>query len=253
MRPVDSRVPAASSGTPPPVDWAPRTGAEVGRFSCQDWAPPRGAYPMSSTRPKPSSSLATVTEAVVGGVALGLFAALADKSIVTTSLGQMVSPWAALAAIVGGRSRRGRAEAAIGGAVSLTAANATYYVFGLLAANIQTPRYWALWTVIGVLVGPLAALTGWHSRFGPRRLRVLGAALLAAVALAEGVVLWGHIDHPEAHITYVAVGLIGLLLPSALLRDEGARLRAAATGLSVVLAVPLGFFFEAAFSAIGIV
>ncbi len=209
----------------------------------------------------PSPSLATpapltaqaLAPAVVAGLALGLFAAFADRSIVTTSLGQMVTPWVLVAAFAGWRSRASLPGAAVEGGLALVVANGAYYVATVLLTSVQTPRFLVLWTAIGLVVGPAAAVTGRLAGSGPDRLRLLATVALAAVPIAEGVVLWGHIDHPEAHATY-ATGLgFGLLLPLWLLRREGPRTVAVAVALAALVAVPLGVIFEVTFDAIGIV
>ncbi len=190
---------------------------------------------------------------VAAGMALGAFAVLADRSIVTTTLGQMVTPWVLLAALAGYHSARGLRWAAIAGAVALTVANATYHSASLALHGVHTPRYWLLWTAVGLAVGPAAAGAGWVMRHGIGRLRLLGAAALAAVPPAESVVLWGHIDRPEAHLTYILVGALGLGLVVLATLPAGRRTMAEVTALAGVLAVPAAILFEVGFSRLGIV
>lgn len=76
---------------------------------------------------------------------------------------------------------------------------------------------------------------------------------LGAVPIAEGVVLWSHIDHPEAHATYAVSVVLGLLLPLWLMRREGPRTGSVAVALALLVAIPLGVILEVTFDAIGIV
>lgn len=212
------------------------------------------AHPRPDTnRSRTSNPSQDVQLAAAVGAMLGLFCAVAHLTPATSTVGQMVAPWVLLAALAGALSRHGPTRAAVNGGVALVVANAAYYLLGSVIHGVSTPHYWVMWTAVGAIVGPAAGLIGWHTRCGRQRFRVAGAAALAAVCVAESIVLWGHIAHTDARLTYAAIALAGALLPVVVLRSDAARLRVWSTALAVAFVVPLAVTFEISFEALGIV
>lgn len=160
----------------------------------------------------------------------------------------MVVPWLWVAAAAGylwGTDEL-RRTALIGGAVLLSA-NVMYFgVAGLARALTGEPvisglRFLVIWTTLGLVVGPVSAAVGRRLKNPARELAA--ATTLAAVSMAEPVALWAHIDHRDAHITYVIVAVIGLVIPLVLFRD---RMRQGLRSLVLALAAlyPLAVVLE---------
>jgi hypothetical protein len=195
--------------------------------------------------------LRAISIAVAAGVALGTFCAFANYSQVTSTLGQMVTPWIVTAALVGLASPT-LSVSGLAGGTALLIANLVYYGWAAATTGVETPRYLTVWALSGIVVGPLSGITGWVSHNGSDRWRIVAAAGLAAVVWAESFVLWGHIDHLDAHVTYMVASVLALVLQLVILRDMGRR-RWLAPALSLLLAIPLALLFEDVFGRLGIV
>ncbi len=191
--------------------------------------------------------------AAIGSI-WGVFCALANGWPIVTTLAQMAVPWMWVAAFVGFRfAKDGRRAAVLGGLVLLWA-NVAYYGFSSIGqlVNSGAPfggvRFLILWSTVGLIAGPVAALLGWIANLEPPRM--LGMAALATASIAEPLALWEHIDHADAHIAFVIVALIGLTLPFLPVR---AGLRTSLTGVSlaIVLAYPLAVVLEVVLIALG--
>jgi hypothetical protein len=175
-----------------------------------------------------------VAVGVAVGPLFGVLDALASSSSWTTTLGQMVTPWVGVAAALGWRSRTiGRAV--VSGGVGLVAADAFYNVLGVVLYGVVSWSHWLLWTGVAIVVGPVAGLLGWWARvaIGPKR--IFSVAALAALCISEGAALWRHIDHRDAHATYVVVGVVGLAVPVLVLRRGRDLLKAFASTLVLAL------------------
>jgi hypothetical protein len=189
--------------------------------------------------------------AVAAGVALGTFCAFANYSQVTSTLGQMVTPWIVTAALVGLVSPTLSVSGLAGGTALLTA-NLVYYGWAAATTGVETPRYLTVWALAGIVVGPLGGITGWESHNGSDRWRIVAAAGLTAVVWAESFVLWSHIDHLDAHVTYGVASVLALVLQLVILRDLGRR-RWLGPALSLLLTIPVALLFEEVFGRLGIV
>lgn len=194
-----------------------------------------------------------VALALTLGVLLGAFAVLGDRVPALSVLAQLATPWVLTAAVVGALSRAGLVRAASFGAALLAVASTAYALAGLVIYQRLLVHYWLIWTAVALVVGPAAAVTGWQVRHGVLRMRVVGASALAAVCLAEAFVLWGHIDHPDPHVVYAVMAVVGALIPSAVLRRQRWQVAAGATALGCGLAVPFALILEVAFRGLGIV
>lgn len=193
-----------------------------------------------------------ISTTVLAGVLLGTFCAFANYSIVTTNLGQMVAPWILTAALLGGLAASPRG-AMIGGLIALPVAVAVYYLIAAIDRGLTTQRFFITWTVLGLLVGPLAGLAGWTARNGPSKWRVIAVAAITAMVLAEAVVLWQHIDDPAPRATFALALVAGLAIPLLVLRDLDFRARLAGFLLGIGLAVPTVFVLDFVFGRVGIV
>ena len=189
-----------------------------------------------------------VRGAILLGAAWGLFCAFARFPIGST-LAQMAVPWLWVAVTAGylwGTDEL-RRTALIGGVVLLSANFVYFGAAGVARAIIGDPvtsglRFLVIWTTIGLVLGPASAVVGRGLKAPARQLAA--ATLVAAVSMAEPLALWAHIDHNDAHITYVIVAVAGLVLPFVLFRDRmGLGIRSSVLALAAVypLAVVLEF------------
>lgn len=130
--------------------------------------------------------------AIVAGGLLGILSRV-EESMSGVSLGvSSDATWLAVAFLVGAAARgRPAPRAAASGALTLTAANAAYYAWIAatepgtdLAAVAGSP---VVWFVLGVSSGGLFGLAGhvWTATRGAPR--VVAAALLGGVFIAEGI------------------------------------------------------------------
>lgn len=188
------------------------------------------------------------------GLLWGAFCGLTNGLPIATTLAQMAVPWMWVAALVGYRYARDGRHAALLGGVVLVWANVAYFGLGTAAQVIDGVsvlggvRFFILWSAVGLLVGPMAGFIGWSANRRPPRVPAIAA--LAAVSLAEPLALWFHINHVDAHITYVVVALAGLLLPLLWIRTW-ARKALAALAIAIAAAYPLAVVLEIVLIALG--
>lgn len=191
---------------------------------------------------------------LVLGAAWGVLCALANGVPVASTLAQMAVPWIWVAAWIGYRLAGTARRAALHGGLALLAANIAYFGvgmgWGLLSANAAggDVRFLVLWTGVGLIAGPLSGTVGWWIANQPTMF--LPVVSLATVSVAEPVALWAHIDHLDAHIAYVGVVFVGVMLPLLAFTQERLRgLRAVL--LTVALAYPAAVVLEATLIALG--
>lgn len=189
---------------------------------------------------------------LVSGVLLGTFCAFANYSIITTNVGQMVAPWVLTAAVLGGLATTPKA-ATFSGLIALPMAVAVYYLIAAIDRGLTTQRFFITWTVLGLVVGPLAGLAGWTARHGTSKWRVIAVASITSVVLAEAVVLWQHIDDLAPRTTFAVAFSIGLAIPLLVLRDLDLRWRMVGLLAGLGLAVPAVFVLDFVFGRVGIV
>ena len=164
--------------------------------------------------------------AVVVGLATGVLTQLAQGVLPDGwgPLANSITPWLAVAFVVGsGAPARGSAVA--GGALTLIGALVGYYALvGLRFGYWPSLRGAVLLWVIGALVGgPVFGLMGrWWRGADPWR-RAVGPALLGAAAIAEGVYLSRIETVASAAPAFIVVGLV---LPVVLGRSREDRVRA---------------------------
>lgn len=130
--------------------------------------------------------------------------------------------------------------------VALLAANFLYFgIAGIARAMTGDPvisgfRFLVIWTTIGLIMGAASAVVGRWLKDPLRKL--VAATMLAAISMAEPLALWAHIDHRDAHITYVMVAA-ALVMPLVLFRG---RMRSGIRSSVLALAVlyPLAVVLE---------
>lgn len=190
--------------------------------------------------------------AVLSGTLLGA-ACLATDQLRSplTALGQLVTPWVLVAAVVGSRARTWRGGAGLG-ATALVVADVAYAVAGVVARGLG-PRT-LLWAVVALAVGPVGGLVGWTSRRGLQPLRPLALGSLATVAVAEAAVVWQHVRLERAAATAVAV-LVTVACCAVAARGGAGRLAGPArvVGVLVVLSVPATLVLETLLGAVGVI
>lgn len=170
--------------------------------------------------------------ATLVGVALGLLSLLGDGVLrlrLFTLVGNLATPWAVPAFLVGRLATSRRFGALAGGLVLLTGV-ATYYGVWILRGYPLVPAV-VMWTVVALTMGPVMGLCGAASARCADWPPVVAVAAPAAVALAEAtyfvlnrrVWLWDFAVHPHRFVDLsVLVGLlaVGLLLPAWLVRPR---------------------------------
>ncbi len=188
------------------------------------------------------------------GSAWGVLCAVGNQWSVTSTFVQMAVPWLWVAAVVGFRSARGVRGAAVAGAATLTSANVVYFAVGAIASLVSdqqalaNPRFLLVWTAVGLIMGPTAAVLGRLSASASAAPFALLA--LAAASMAEPLALWGHIDHVDAHITYSVVALVGLSIPVAVSATP-MRKRWGLTASAVLVTYPVALLLEVVLIGLG--
>lgn len=183
----------------------------------------------------------------------GVVCALLNWWPVISTLGQMAVPWVWLAAWAGSLAGRRGAAAVTGGAALITATLAYFgvtYVSEIVAYVSVAGGYRlaVLWTAVSLVVGPIAGAVG-HLVRNDRR-RPFAVTAIAVISVAEPVALWAHIDHLDAHVTYVLVGIVGMSIVPALLRPP-ARTAALAAAMALIGVYPLAVGVELLLIALG--
>jgi hypothetical protein len=154
---------------------------------------------------------------VVVGVVWGIFCGLANGYPVASTLAQMAVPWVWVAALVGYRMARSTKKAALLGGITLLTANVAYFTVGTGSGGVTGAplgggiRFFALWTSIGLVIGPIAGVIGWW--LTGERTALTAVVSLATASVAEPLALWAHIDHLDAHLAYLSVAIVGLTFP----------------------------------------
>lgn len=192
--------------------------------------------------------------AAVLGLAWGLFCGFGNGIPIASTLAQMAVPWVWVAAVAAYRSATTARQAALLGGVALLAANVVYFVVGVFGRGVSglSPvdglRFFALWTPIGLLIGPIAGLVGWW--LTRNNTALVAATALAVVSIAEPLALWAHIDHLDAHLAYVAVAIVGFSLPLTRMWQTP-RTAGTAAAMALALSYPVAVVLEAVLIALG--
>ena len=144
------------------------------------------------------------------GLALGIVTQLGQSVLpdAWSPIANAISPWLAVAFLVGAAMPSPR-TAAVAGTATLTLALVGYYAttelrYGIGGGTGSLVR-WGLGALIG---GPVFGIAGLAWRHGTIAQRAIGLGLLAACFIAEGVYQARVVAHPEAGVLFVAVGLL---------------------------------------------
>lgn len=204
-----------------------------------------------STAARPRTAVTVACVAVVAGIALGGLDLLAQRTLPYpwANLANSSAVWAVAAFAIGAWAGRGAVRCVVAAVVLLLVAVEAYTVFAVWFLHDDpftlTSPATVLWLVFGVVAGCVFGFGG-HLRAvrGPWPAAV-GAALPAAVLLAEAAVLAGRGGKDG-----VATGVIEIVLVVvvAVLAGRGPRGKL----LAVAFAVPLGALGWAAFSVVGL-
>lgn len=187
--------------------------------------------------------------ALAVGLVWGVFCGIANGIPVATTLAQMAVPWIWVAAFVAFRVATSTRQAALLGALTLLAANVAYVGVEYLAPGMSgQARFFALWTIVGLIVGPVAGVVGRWLTTEEGMFRAV--VMLAAVSIAEPLALWAHIDNFDAHLTYLLVAASGITFPLVWFGRDG-RKALQSLALSLLLAYPVAVVLEAALIALG--
>ena len=149
-----------------------------------------------------------------------------------------ISPWLVVAFVIGAAMPRSR-WATIAAVGTLVFALVGYYGmteirYGIGAGTGSLVR-WGIGAAVG---GPVFGVGGYLWRHGSAVQRALGAGLLAAVFIAEGVYLAFVVDHRTVGTGFVVAGLV---LPVLLGRSWADRLRAYALAAPALVLGAIGF------------
>lgn len=128
------------------------------------------------------------------GVSWGVFCGIANGWPVASTLAQMATPWIWVAAFVAYRVAGSSKQAALLGGTALLAANLAYFAIGIVARGFSGlplfggTRFYALWTIVGLVVGPVAGVIGrWLNE---QRTASAAVVTLATISIAEPLALW---------------------------------------------------------------
>jgi hypothetical protein len=174
---------------------------------------------------------------VATGLGIGIFSVLADGVLpgrLFVTLGNIASPWALVAFLVGYRMRS-PGRGAVAGAVTLVVGVGTYYgATAIRGYELGGPAL--TWTVLAVVAGPIAGMSGGSVSSGPRP-PISAVAVPAAILVAEALFLvsdrriWRY-DLLAEPYRIIDIGLMvvllvaGLALPWILVREQGRRVAA---------------------------
>ena len=177
-------------------------------------------------RPQPrdrESGLAVrIALVLVAGLAVGVLTSLgqAHLSGVLNAFVNSASAWLVAPFFVGSRMRSDRGAAAAGLAVCLLQL-AGYVVTAQLRGFTSGSALVVFWTVCAVAGGPVFGIAGRLWRTRTDRLRGLGAAVLAAAFLSEGLWLYGHeLRYYRTAAVWIAIGLVVALTMAHGLRER---------------------------------
>jgi hypothetical protein len=178
--------------------------------------------------------------AVLAGIVTGVLT-LAGQSVLPGAWNRLANSgaiWVSVAFAVATLAPSMRV-AAVGGLLTLLSAVAGYDAAVTVAhAGVSTSSL-AIWGGVAIVGGPVFGVAGraWH--VGGRRDRIVAAALLGAVYVAEGVFTLGWV--PEmATAGWVSV-VVGFVLPLLLTRDRRERLAAEASLVPLAALGVLGY------------
>ena len=197
-----------------------------------------------------------VVALLLAGPALGLFAWQADRvetvdfvSQVVRALGNVPSPWLALAFLIGAVIAR-PSWGALAGAAVLCLAVGTYYVAINLSGDREgIPLRGALtgWLAVALVAGPIFGLAGSIWRRGPSALRPFAVGILTGALLGEfayfsggelryGIWDWnGTLDYLATVELVLALAMPVLLLSSLLQRLQAYVMAAVMGGIALLI------------------
>jgi hypothetical protein len=177
---------------------------------------------------------------VVVGLATGILTQLGQSLLpdAWSPLANAISPWLAVAFVVGAELPD-RRSAAVGGAAVLLLALAGYYAmteirFGIGAGTGSIVR----WGVAAIVGGPVFGIAGNAWRRGRSGERAIATGLLAAAFVVDGIYQIAGVDHVPAGELLLA---IGIAIPIALGHSASDRIRAAAVTVPAVALGALGY------------
>jgi hypothetical protein len=190
---------------------------------------------------------------VVVGLALGVFAVLADGIVRWrwfVSLGNLASPWGLAAFLVGLRAESPRRGALVG-AVTLVIGVATYYV-GLALRGYVVGEPTVAWTAVATVAGPIMGLSGAAVSSLRERPPAVAVAAPSAMLVAESIFfvidrrVWLYNLRAEPYrlvdLGLVAAFLIGAMaLPPLFVKERGRRVGAYLIVVSAGVCGALGF------------
>jgi hypothetical protein len=181
-----------------------------------------------------TSTLLRLIAAALLGLGLGLFSSWADFLPAQTPLhvliamGNAIGPWVAVGFAAGAIQRR-TAIGAAGGAISLAAGVAAYYVAALLNWGAGVPSFMSqlilVWLLVALIAGCVTGAAGGSWASSDRYL-AFGPALLAGALLAEAayrfieVEGWLGIDLARTGVQVTLVDTFGAILVLALLLNR---------------------------------
>ncbi len=185
--------------------------------------PPRGELDPSGRSPATGESdertapRSRATLVVVGGLAVGIATSFGQTYLhgALSAFVNSASAWLVVSFFIGSRMTTTRGAAVAGLAVCLLQL-VGYYATSELRGFPAGGAILIFWAACAILGGPTFGIAGRTWRAGPLRRRGLGAAVLAAAFIAEGLWLYLHeLHHYATAALWIA---IGVLLALALIR-----------------------------------
>jgi hypothetical protein len=155
-----------------------------------------------------------------------------------SALVNSASPWL-LGGFVAGALQRTRTSAILSGVTACALEVITYYAVSAVRAFPVSRGEIVFWLVCALLGGPLFGWAGWLLRHGQRNLRLLGASLIPATFIAEGIGTYElRLGYHSAALLFGIIGVV--LLTTALGVAQEAHQRLWIPAVATVVASAIG-------------
>jgi hypothetical protein len=197
-------------------------------------------------RETPATAWRAVAIALLGALLVGGLTSFAQKYLppAVNSLSNSAGGWTAFTFLLIWLSRARPLLAGILGIVAFEALTEAYGLVTGWRGYAATPPFGSIWSLVGLLAGPVLGVAASFVRYASPLWRVLGVAVLAAVLVGEGVHgLVALLDTTSPLYWWVeVVAGVGFLVAALIVN----RLRPARTVLAVAIAaVGTALFFLA--------
>jgi hypothetical protein len=171
---------------------------------------------LATTGPARSATTRAAVVLILG-LAIGCVTSILQKylDLPWHSLVNAASPWLVAAFALGPMQRRVR-EAAIAGLAVTVFELVGYYATAHVRGYPVSHSILVFWTACAVVGGPIFGLAGWAWRRDSASRAALGAAVLPAAFIGEGLVSYGwYLGYTSSAVLFVAIGVAVFVAVSA--------------------------------------